>query len=68
MPVRFVCAGKEKYFSPFPFHHRHENAVSIAEVIKRKVGECCRGLPAEDDMTLITFKFGDGPKAAEETS
>lgn len=37
--------------------HRHEHAVSIAEVIKRKAGECCRGLSAEDDMTLITVKF-----------
>lgn len=47
--------------------YRHENAVSIAEVIKRKVSECCRGLPAEDDMTLITIKFGDYPKATGET-
>ena len=42
--------------------HRHEHAVSIAEVIKSKVIECCRGLPAEDDMTLITVKFGGDSK------
>jgi sigma-B regulation protein RsbU (phosphoserine phosphatase) len=48
--------------------HRHENAVSISEVIKRKVTECCGGLPAEDDMTLITVKFGDYSKATGETS
>jgi len=48
--------------------HRHENAVSIAEVIKRKVSECCRGLPAEDDITLITVKFVDYSKAKGETS
>jgi sigma-B regulation protein RsbU (phosphoserine phosphatase) len=53
------CAHCKGVIKDLVQKHQHENAVSISEIIKRKVIECFGGLPAEDDMTLITAKFGD---------